>query len=404
MRVLIRSMAAALLLPLMSVAASAEDWVVSKATGQVWHATSGAQPVSLAAEARIAPGDLVQTGPSGRVMLTRGAERILVAPNSVISLPKTESPSGFTTILQQAGSIAVEAEKKDHKHFEVLTPYLAAVVKGTQFTVSVVKGAADVNVASGKVEVADVKSGKTALVLPGQFAKVGGPAGLTLGGQGTFEPITQGRPRSGTPAAINIPRQGFSAPPKVEGGLRVDRSNAAPSATAVRIEKALGPISLDAGVATAGLIRSEGAATNVGTIWKPSAAGNPAANANAGSNTNSSANSNANAPGTGNSAGTGPAAATPVGIGVGLITAPGLNGTTPAATGVTPGNASGVNAILASTPAAVVATPNPGVGVNVNGVGVGNAFGLNNGNGIGKAFGLNNGNGIGKALGLGNKP
>ncbi len=113
--------------------------------------------------------------------------------------------AGFTTILQQAGSIAVEAEKKDHKHFEVLTPYLAAVVKGTQFTVTVGKGASDVNVAAGKVEVADVKTGKTALVLPGQFAKVGATAGLTLGGSGTFEPITQGAPRTSLPPPSQCP-------------------------------------------------------------------------------------------------------------------------------------------------------------------------------------------------------
>ena len=282
MRVQARTVLAALLLPLLSTTALAEDWVVSKSTGQVWHATANAQPVALGAETKLQPGDLVQTGASGRVMLTRGAERILVAPNSVISLPKTEDKPGFTTILQQAGSIAVEAEKKDHKHFEVLTPYLAAVVKGTQFTVSVAKGAADVNVASGKVEVADVKSGKIALVLPGQFAKVGATSGLSLGGQGKFEPITQGAPRTAIPAAVSVPRQGFDRPIKVEGSLRVESTRPPAGPEVVRLEKALGPVTLDVGTATAGLIRTDGPGSSTGTMWKPAAnanavAGTPAA-------------------------------------------------------------------------------------------------------------------------------
>lgn len=350
-----RAALAALLLPLLSTCAWAEDWVVSKATGQVWHAPAQAQPVSLGADARLAPGDLVQTGPSGRVMLTRGSERILVAPNSVISLPKTKDKPGFTTILQQAGSIAIEAEKKDHKHFEVLTPYLAAVVKGTQFTVTVGAGTADVNVASGKVEVADVKSGKTALVLPGQFAKVGATAGLTLGGSGKFEPITQGAPRSGLPAAVTVPRQGLDSAPKVNDGLRVDARPAgtAPAANVVRIEKALGPIALDVGTTTAGLVRSENSAGSRSTIWKPSSSDNGSSNASSAS-----------------AASTGTTVSTTATAGVGAAT-------------------------VAGTPAASAAATSVGIGAAL-----GNGTGNGSGNGNGNAFGLNGGNGVGKALGL----
>lgn len=337
-----------LLLSLFSTVARAEDWVVTKATGQVWHAPAQAQPVSLGVETKLAPGDLVQTGPTGRVMLTRGSERILLAPNSVISLPKTQDKPGFTTILQQAGAIAIEAEKKDHKHFEVLTPYLAAVVKGTQFTVTVGKGAAEVAVASGRVEVADVKSGKTALVLPGQFAKVSPGSGLNLGGTGIFEPIKQGHPRSGTPAAVTVPRQGLDAAPKVQGGLRVDASH--PASNIVRIEKALGPVALDVGRATAGLLRNEAGMGNRSTIWK-------ASTQTPGSNSNSNSK-NASPDGTGVGASTGAAVGNPgAGVGVGLALGNGIG----------------------------------------NGSGAGN--GVGNGNGNGHVFGLNGGNGVGKSNG-----
>ena len=71
------------------------------------------------------------TGGNGRVLLIRGQETILVAPNSVISVPAEKKDGMQTTILQQAGSIVLEVEKQNVQHFEVETPYLAAVVKGT---------------------------------------------------------------------------------------------------------------------------------------------------------------------------------------------------------------------------------------------------------------------------------
>ncbi len=83
------------------------------------------------------PGNTVRTGRNGRVLLVRGEESILIAPNSVVGLPSEKKEGLATTIKQQAGSILLEVEKKSVKHFEVETPYLAAVVKGTQFRVTV---------------------------------------------------------------------------------------------------------------------------------------------------------------------------------------------------------------------------------------------------------------------------
>ncbi len=65
----------------------------------------------------------------------RGEETILISPNSVVGLPTEKKDGLSTTIMQQAGSILLEVEKRNIKHFEVETPYLAAVVKGTQFRV-----------------------------------------------------------------------------------------------------------------------------------------------------------------------------------------------------------------------------------------------------------------------------
>ncbi len=153
-----------------SGALAAEDgvWPVSKSSGEVWTTTSGAQQASLTQEDVLKPGDTIRTGRNGRVLLVRGEETILISPNSVIGLPTEKKDGLSTTILQQAGSILLEVEKRNVKHFEVETPYLAAVVKGTQFRVTVNAASTSVDVLRGQVEVADFKSGQIAQVMPGQ--------------------------------------------------------------------------------------------------------------------------------------------------------------------------------------------------------------------------------------------
>src|SRR6187402_3703083 len=150
-----RALLAALILGTASGASAADDgvWSVSKASGEVWVATDGAQPVSLNREEVLKPGETIRTGRNGRVLLVRGEESIMIAPNSVIGLPAEKKEGLSTTIIQKAGSILLEVEKKNVRHFEVETPYLAAVVKGTQFRVSVSAKGTSVDVIRGQVEV-----------------------------------------------------------------------------------------------------------------------------------------------------------------------------------------------------------------------------------------------------------
>ncbi|MCV6603859.1 MAG: FecR domain-containing protein, partial [Porticoccaceae bacterium] len=62
--------------------------------------------------------------------------------------------------------------KKDRRHFAVKTPYLAAVVKGTTFTVDVRQGKAHVRVTSGKVGVSSHVSGESVDIVRGQTAGI----------------------------------------------------------------------------------------------------------------------------------------------------------------------------------------------------------------------------------------
>src|ERR1700749_3277982 len=193
-------LALAMVLAGSSSALAADDgvWSVSKSSGDVWITTTGAAPASLTQQDSLKPGDTIRTGRNGRVLLVRGEETILIAPNSVIGVPTEKKDVLSTTIIQQAGSILLEVEKRNVKHFEVETPYLAAVVKGTQFSVTVNARNTTVDVKRGQVDVSDLKSSQIALVLPGQAATSfeHGNGGLWLSGSGTFNPIEQGKPRA----------------------------------------------------------------------------------------------------------------------------------------------------------------------------------------------------------------
>lgn len=207
-------------------AAFAEDqkpWTLSKSSGEVWTVTPGAQLASLSQQTDLHPGDTIRTGRNGRVMLVRGEESILIAPNSAITIPAAASDGLSTTIVQQAGSILLEVEKRNVRHFEVETPYLAAVVKGTQFRVSVSATGTSVNVLRGQVQVADFKSGQIAQVMPGQAATsyAQGKIGLALSGSGTFNPIEQGKPRTPSIERLMVPKNGLTAPRNAANGMQV---------------------------------------------------------------------------------------------------------------------------------------------------------------------------------------
>ncbi|WFU75335.1 FecR family protein [Bradyrhizobium sp. CB2312] len=295
---------AALILGMASAAHAADDgvWSVSKSSGEVWLATDGAQPVSLNQDGTLKPGDTIRTGRNGRVLLMRGEETILISPNSVVGLPAEKKEGLSTTIIQQAGSILLEVEKRNVKHFEVETPYLAAVVKGTQFSVTVGAGSTKVGVRRGQVEVSDFKTGQIAQVMPGQSATAfeHGKPGLSLGGAGTFNPIEQGKPRASTIERVPVPKSGLSAPRNAANGHAIhalgpiDKGTKAagapkqshqasgahaPKAGVVRISSSLGEVKLNVHKVTNGLahgatapgqVRNANASTNTATVWSDS--------------------------------------------------------------------------------------------------------------------------------------
>jgi hypothetical protein len=377
-----------------ALAGDGAPWTISKSSGEVWITAEGVAQASLTPESQLKSADTIRTGRNGRVLLIRGEESILVSPNSVIGIPSEKKDGLSTTILQQAGSILLEVEKRNVKHFEVETPYLAAVVKGTQFRVSVNAAGTSVDVLRGQVEVADFKSGQIAQLLPGQMATAfaQGKSGLTLSGSGTFNPIEQGRPRAPSIERIMVPKTGLPAPRNATNGQQI-RSfaalpnaagatggpkpgatvpqtgpRAAPAHNALRISSSLGEVRLNFHKVTHGLARGAAPTSHAGrnsatrdTVW--SSRDSKASTIAAGNS------------GQGNSADGGNAAAMTTSI---------ASGTAAAAS--------------AATAAATVVSSNGGT-ADVNGNSNGNGTSGSTGNGRGNN---GNGNGNGGANGNGN--
>ena len=384
------TMAVALVVSTSAFAGDDGIWSISKSSGEVWVTTSGAEQASLRQEDPLKPGDVIRTGRNGRVLLVRGEETILVSPNSVIGLPTEKKDGMSTTILQQAGSILLEVEKRNVKHFEVETPYLAAVVKGTHFSVTVNATSTSVNVERGQVEVSDFKTGQIAQILPGQTATsfAHGKLGLSLSGSGTFNPIEQGKPRPFSVDRVPVPKNGLTAPHNNAGDGKVTHAfngyasfdklaNASTQthqakSNVVHLSTALGEVHLNVGKATHGLAHSSVATASRGgasrdtsgsTIWSD----------------NKSSTSNAFAQTGANSATSTATAAT-----AGAVTASTAAVAAAAATDSGSASSSGGSASTGNGKTAANGNGNNGNGNNGNGNGNGNG-GVGNGNGKGNA-------------------
>jgi hypothetical protein len=147
---------------------AAAVWVVSQLSGDARVVHPGLQPASLKVQTRLAPGDTILTGVTGRATLTKGADYIIIAPRSSLRVPTAPEPSGFTRVMQNFGTMLFKVRHTGVPHFTVNTPMLAAVVKGTTFTVTVDKDRSAVQVIQGAVQVTATDGGMSRLVEGGK--------------------------------------------------------------------------------------------------------------------------------------------------------------------------------------------------------------------------------------------
>jgi hypothetical protein len=201
MRNLLRSLLAAFVLAATAGMAFADDWTVTRLRGTVEQLVDGQwQPLE---RGNVVPDERsIFTRANGHATLVRGNEAIELGPNTKIEIYDQGGRKPFTTILQHAGVLTVEAEVRNVQHFAVRTTYLAAVVKGTRFTVTARSTGSAVEVFRGQVSVTSEANGENVLVPAGQKVKVDKGGDVTI----------SGKPKAGAPPAATTtttaPQQG----------------------------------------------------------------------------------------------------------------------------------------------------------------------------------------------------
>jgi len=171
-------------------------WQVERVSGRVQVETRTGDRFRAQKDMIVRRGWKVKTG-SGRTVFSRGAEKFVVSRGAIVTL----EPKGILikrmTVYQDRGQLDVDVTRRWYRHFRVETPFLAAVVKGTNFRSRVTQNTATISVGRGVVGVHDFASGQQANIGAGQsaFTNPARRVGLSVRGR-TRPEVTQGRKRA----------------------------------------------------------------------------------------------------------------------------------------------------------------------------------------------------------------
>ena len=162
--------------------AMADDWMVDRLRGEVLVMADGSwQPLQRGDI--VSDSSRIRSVEGSRVTFTRGAEAIELSGATEIRIFDQQGER-MTTIMQAYGTVTVEAERLQIQHFSVQTPFLAAIVKGTRFTVHSDETQSSVDVDRGLVQVQDYVHGVATDITPGQSATVSDSVALDVSGGG----------------------------------------------------------------------------------------------------------------------------------------------------------------------------------------------------------------------------
>jgi hypothetical protein len=189
---------------LASTSVLAEDWTAGKLRGHVL-VSAGGQWVPLQRGQTAADRQYVRTMADGAVEFTRNGETIALSPNTQVEISE-QAAGRYTVVAESFGQVSIADNHTALPHFAVNTPYVAAVVKGTVFTVISRPGGSQVLVDRGEVNVEDLRVHTFVNLLPDQHANVTGNQPMSVGGSGTLQPITDARGQ-----VVSVPTAGGEA-------------------------------------------------------------------------------------------------------------------------------------------------------------------------------------------------
>jgi hypothetical protein len=133
--------------------APAENIVVVAVSGDVRVAIQGATRAVRAGSALATPA-MIRTGRDGHIELRQGGTTATVASDSEIEIAAPDARNGLVErIAQTRGNVFYDVAKRSGRKLRVETPYLVAVIKGTQFNVAAQPDSATVSLFEGRLEI-----------------------------------------------------------------------------------------------------------------------------------------------------------------------------------------------------------------------------------------------------------
>lgn len=150
-----------------------ERWQVDTVTGQVTVSAAQQAPGrALASGESLQAPFTVTTGTDGQATLSRRGDRVSVGPDSSTRvLSDRRQDAGATTRVEQSkGSVLYRVRTRQKDRFEVQTPFLVSVVKGTTFNVNTDASGSTVALMEGSVLVQSLDGAESLLLQPGQAA------------------------------------------------------------------------------------------------------------------------------------------------------------------------------------------------------------------------------------------
>ena len=160
------------------------NWTVSQVSGAAMARTRADAPWAAPRVNDVfGPAAEFETGADGMLVLTHQGTTMTVSPGSRLALPSAEATaSGMYRIMQAVGTVLYHVKERVSamSHFEVETPFLAAVVKGTTFNVNASDAGGYVHVVEGTVGVQSMLDNGEVTVTGGQTARTGAKPGSPL--------------------------------------------------------------------------------------------------------------------------------------------------------------------------------------------------------------------------------
>jgi hypothetical protein len=215
-------------------------WVIASVSGGATVTDPSGETIVARPDVGLPAGARIKTDGNGQVVLGRGKSVAVVRRDSDVEV-RGELDDGRISLFQRFGGLLLEVEPLGYWHFEVETPHLTAVVKGTQFTVAVAPTGSSVLVKEGAVEVMSLVTGQATLIGPGQTARVATDLSdrqlaMADGAQASGDNVTSA-----------------STPSSLAPGVRRGRSGQGSSGFSMR-SMDLGDIGLTVGVALASVL------------------------------------------------------------------------------------------------------------------------------------------------------